>query len=83
MKKMFMTAVALVAFSAASMANTKEVKVAVEPVKEVKTESEFKREPCDYVWIAYYTIYINTHSGSAGSGAAYGYADTNAGAQGC
>jgi bacteriorhodopsin len=83
MKKMFMTAVALVAFSAASMANTKEVKTPVKPVKKAKTEATVFKTKCDYIWIAYYTIFINTHEGSDGSGAAWGYADANASAAGC
>ena len=84
MKKMFFTAVALVAFCFTSMANTIEVKEVVIPVEE-KEEVVVKKTPCDYVWIAYYTIYINTGNGDhiAGSQEAWNYADTNAAAQGC
>lgn len=55
MKKMFFTAIALLAFTAVSMANTKEVKTA-KSVKSKITKVVIKKETpqCYYGWIAVY-----------------------------
>lgn len=55
MKKMFFTVIALVAFSATSMANTVEVKEVVIPVDE-KEETNIEiedvlRSRCDAIWL--------------------------------
>ena len=60
------------------------MKEVVTPVEE-NEKVVVKRTACDNVWIAHYTIYINTGNGKhfAGSQAAWDYADANAAAVGC
>lgn len=74
MKKMFFTAIALVAFSGASMANTKEVKeIEVATEKVIITQpkiEEVLRSRCDAIWL---TAYLS-HS-SEGYATAVWYAD--------
>ena len=82
MKKMFFTAIALVAFSATSMANTVEVKEVVIPVEE-EVVVVVKRTACDSFWIASYELYLSQHPGSAGSPEAWGYADAISTVVGC
>ena len=80
MKKMFFTAIALVAFSATSMAGTVEVKEVVIPVEE---EVVIKRTLCDNFWIAAYELYYSTHPGSREDGSAINYADSISTVVGC
>ena len=57
MKKLFFTAIAMLAFSAVSMANTieiKEVEVTVEKTIITTTVEDDKRTPCDAGWIQAY-----------------------------
>ena len=56
MKKMFFTAIALVAFSATSMANTIEVKEVVIPVEEKKEVVILKATPCQEAAMDAYEI---------------------------
>lgn len=84
MKKMFFTAIALVAFSGVSMANTKEVK-SIKPVIKAKTikKSAMLRTYCDQVWINGYTYALVALHYEAGSADAWAYADARATALGC
>jgi len=82
MKKMFFTAIALIAFVGASNAKTGEVKKVNPALK--KTLILKERTYCDQLWISYYVYYIeHLHPGSAGSEAAWHYADAWATDKGC
>lgn len=83
MKKMFFTAIALVAFSGASMANTKEVKSIKPVVKAKTTKVVVLRTYCDQVWINGYTYALVVLNYEAGSADAWAYADARATALGC
>ena len=57
MKKMFFTAIALVAFTGISMANTKETKKSVTPIKAKTTKMVVVGTPCQEMMLdAYETI---------------------------
>ncbi|WP_394757914.1 hypothetical protein [Flavobacterium sp.] len=71
MKKLVFTAIAMIAFSGASMANTKEVK---------KT---LIRTPCDTLWIHYYQFALDELGAVSGSQGAWDFADAMAEANGC
>ena len=77
-----MTALAVVAFSEAGMAKTKEVKL-IKPVKKETKKVTLFRTTCDTIWIYYYQSYIDTHKGTAGSSEAVEYADRLSAKNGC
>jgi hypothetical protein len=85
MKKMIFSGIALVAISSVSMANNVEVKEVKAETKEVVKVDDtlVQTTPCDTFWKAAYSLYISNNSGSAGSDAAYGYADALSTVVGC
>jgi hypothetical protein len=86
MKKMFLSAIVMLAFSAASMANTVEVtEVKEEVVATVLTTDEdvVKRTVCDTIWIYYYEQAIGEGGMCAGSMGAWDYADNLSAMNGC
>jgi hypothetical protein len=85
MKKMIFSAIAFVAISSVSMANTVEVKEVKAETKAVVNadDSLVQTTPCDTFWKSAYSLYVSNHSGSAGSDAAYGYADALSTVVGC
>jgi hypothetical protein len=85
MKKLLFCAIAIVAISSVSMANTVEVKeVKTEAKVEVKpNDALVKTTPCDTFWKATYSLYVSNHAGSGGSVEAYAYADAFAELAGC
>jgi hypothetical protein len=85
MKKMIFSAIAIVAISSVSMANTVEVKEVKTETREVvkADDSLLQTTPCDTFWKAAYSLYISNNAGSAGSDAAYGYADALSTVVGC
>ena len=66
MKKMFFTAIALVAFSATSMANTVEVKEVVTPIEE--NEEVMVKKSCVETMIEIYEYIMDGECGVVGSG---------------
>ena len=71
MKNVFFTAIALIAFSAASFANTIEVKEEEVPVKEKETETALRPECRKAGGIAFAAVLAAGGSESAGSEACW------------
>lgn len=82
---MIFTAATVLAFSAIATANTKEEKKDTKEAKKTPTveETDKGRTPCDSYWIASYELYVSRHEGSAGSAAAYKFADGASTTVGC
>lgn len=80
MEKVIFTAIAMIAFSGASMANTKEEKTRVVTLKATKVVKKvLKRTPCDALWIQAW----QNAGGAAAGDYSIGYADGYATAHGC
>ena len=71
MKKLVFTAIAMIAFSGASIANTKGVKKVL-----IKT-------PCDTLWIHWYQYALDELGAASGSTGAWDFADTMSAEMGC
>ena len=82
MKKVIFTAIAMIAFSGASMANTKDIK-SINPVKKNTAEVLYVRTYCDQLWINGYEYALAVLHYGAGSSDAWAYADARATALGC
>ncbi len=71
MKKVFFTAIAMVAFSAVSFANTIEVKVEVVPVEKKSTNTvkvEDDKRTCQEIMVDVYETIMDGYCGEIGSG---------------
>ena len=80
MKKVIFTAIAMIAFSGASMANTKEEKTRVVTLKATKVVKKvLKRTPCGALCIQAW----QNAAGAAAGGYSIGYADGYGTALGC
>lgn len=85
MKKLLFSAIALVAFSATTMANTIELSEAKEVVIPATTTDDeaVKRTTCDIIWVYYYNQAVYSHNLGNGSDASWDYADEKAALNGC